>query len=526
MAGALPPEIWAQILVHLPFACLHTIGHVNRTLYRLCRDMQRSVLDVTVHITDQEGETELDKVTKRLRATKIHPELIKKLCLSTIRINPREYHPPITIVKKSKPTPERLSFLKRITRKKEENPQNLPEDLLAQHVRLVSYKTRNIENALASLIPSLSSVRELDFHQRTFWEGPWFYNFTLALKVTGAHLRVLSLRFSLSSGLGSTVFGIGDSVVSIELPVLHTLNIYVNTYPSGDFESGISKFIAASPRLQEIQYRVNAYRYRVHTPSHFTIIPATTLPHLSLKTFKWFTAPSTIPVTNIFTAHASGYEVVHLNPVPSIQALRLLNVDLLIELRVDLSWFSDITQFASFLAHATQLVVLEIAWWPYGTPVQSPVHLFPDGGIVKLEKLYLDMSLRFLNPQMLGNLALRTPNLRTLALISEFGSGEWMYRTDSRILHDNCSALVKDFSRSPVLKWELCDFGIVLREWGKVNISERSPLMPLLRVISQTVPSITSFYGTGSLKLWEGMQCMIGENWCGELWSQKYACWE
>ncbi|KAH8804279.1 hypothetical protein DL96DRAFT_1822656, partial [Flagelloscypha sp. PMI_526] len=131
------------------------------------------------------------------------------------------------------------------------------------------------------------------------------------------------------------------------------------------------------------------------------------------------------------------------------------------------------------------------------------------------------MPLGLLNLEILGTLASKAPNLSTLAILSEYSKGYGPRRTN-RLLLGSCISLVSEISTSPALEWKLCDFGIIVREQGYVCIAPILPLIPLLRVILSKIPSITSFYGTGSLDLWEGMQSEIDESWGGELWRQRY----
>ncbi|KAH8801285.1 hypothetical protein DL96DRAFT_1635785 [Flagelloscypha sp. PMI_526] len=520
MPGSLPTEIWVQILSHLPATSLRLIKLVNRALCQICTDILCRVLDMTMNIRDQDGDDEIEILTKRLEDAKRRPHHIKKLCLSGNRVNIREYEtipsPPRMLKLKQKTG--RLWFLRRLFRAKHDSVLLSFERSPRLHIRSALDKARNIENAISSLIPSLSCLQELDFHQLSGWEGGWYSNFNLALSVASPQLTVLSLRFSLTSGGTMTTLGIKDTMFSIalpSLPSLRALKIYVNVYPSNDFETTVGKFMAASPLLREIQYNIEADPYSV-LPTSQVILSAPA--HSHLKAFKWIMAPSPMPVTPLFTAYASQYEIVHLNPVPSIDVIRLLNINQLVELRVNLSWMPNDAGLFSLLTHATQLDILEIHGWPYEIPEESPSDYFPETGLAQLRTLYLGIQLRFFSPQMLRSLASKMPNLHTLAFISQIGL---IFKPD-RIFFDHIS---HPFSNSPLLEWKLCDFGVVLRSDGRLGTFQISDLIPLLRMISRMVPSITSFYGTGSLHLWEGMENGIHESWGGELWGQRDGRW-
>ncbi|KAH8804278.1 hypothetical protein DL96DRAFT_1686455 [Flagelloscypha sp. PMI_526] len=485
MSESLPTEIWVQILAHLPCASLHLIKRVDRTLYKLCRDILCSVLDMTMNVKNHDGD-ELEILTKRLQDAKKHPLLIKKLRLSPTRVNIREsenFSPPSAQLELKS-----LPFRKRLFQKKKKLVQLTPEVPPRLYIRQALDKAKHIETEIASLIPLLSSLRELDFHQLSGWEGGWYSNFNIALKMASAHLTVLSLRFSLVNGPSGTIYA---------LPALHTLRLDLNITPPTDFESSIRKLIAASSLLRELDYLVKEDTYSLSVPSHATQHSPT---HSHFKVFKW-TAGLLIPISPLFTAHASQFEVVHLNPVPYPDAVQHLSVDLLIELRVDLNCSSNAAWFFQLLAHATQLVTLEITGWAFVSPVHNSANLLLQMNLIQLRLLYLGIPLWLLSPEILGSLASRTPNLVTLAVLAEPRKG---------------------YCRSRTNLWKLHDFGIAVLEPGNVGVSPILPLIPLLRVILTKIPSITSFYGTGSLDLWEGMQSEIDESWGGELWRQRH----
>ncbi|KAH8801286.1 hypothetical protein DL96DRAFT_1635786 [Flagelloscypha sp. PMI_526] len=521
MSESLPTEIWIQILTHLPLSSLHLIKHVNRALYSACREIICSVLDMTMNVKDQDGD-ELEMLTKRLQDAKTHPQIIKKLCLSPTRVNIREYETPTPVTPPLPQTdPEPLPFWKRIIQKRKV-PVQLPlESPPRLHIRLALDKASNLERDIATFIPSLSSLQELDFHQLSGWEGGWYSNLNVAVRVASPHLTVLCLRFSLINELSSTRFGTQSSMFSVALPALHTLRIALNIAPSNDFESGVRKLIASSPHWRALEYCIEPATSSVVSPSRLTLPMS---PHSYSRTFKWIAPPFT-PISPFFLTHASQFEVVHLNPVPSLDAARLLNFHHLTELRVDLYYSSNAAaELFLLLAHATQLVALEIKGWAYVPPMHDTATLLRQTNLVQLKTLSLGIPLWLLSPQILAALASTAPNLLTLALVSESPERHSTDRTN-RCIQENCSSLVSHFSASKVLDWKLCDIGIIVRAPGSANRFHILPLIPLLRVILLKIPSITSFYGTRSLDLWEGIQTEMDEDWGGELWRQSRERW-
>ncbi|KAH8801287.1 hypothetical protein DL96DRAFT_1635787 [Flagelloscypha sp. PMI_526] len=179
------------------------------------------------------------------------------------------------------------------------------------------------------------------------------------------------------------------------------------------------------------------------------------------------------------------------------------------------------SEFFTYVSHAVQLITLEITGYVYTTIESDPASLFPATGLSRLRRLYLGISLGLFSPQTMGMLASKMPNLHTLALLSEPWSGEWTYAS----LRYRFDSLVFDFRRSELPTWTLSDFGILLRVADKPDRSDISHFEQILKVIARRVPSITSFYGTGSLHVWDGMKTEIEENWGGELWRQRHGNW-
>ncbi|KAH8801314.1 hypothetical protein DL96DRAFT_1635861 [Flagelloscypha sp. PMI_526] len=156
----------------------------------------------------------------------------------------------------------------------------------------------------------------------------------------------------------------------------------------------------------------------------------------------------------------------------------------------------------------------------------DPVDLFPEMTLRKLERLYLGIEFEFFCPKILGTLASKTPNLRTLALLAEYHNN---WKWTSSILQVKCKTLVEEFQALSIseslLKWNIWDFGIIFRECNDIEDAGIPNLAAVLGVVSQKIPSISSFYGTGGLRLWDGMASDIDPNWGGKLWLQRKGCW-
>ncbi|KAH8797607.1 hypothetical protein DL96DRAFT_1825177 [Flagelloscypha sp. PMI_526] len=519
MQLSLPPEIWAYILACLPDSSLHVIKHVNHTFSQICRDLLCRVLDLALNLENRNLEKHLGNLSNRLQEAKSRPLLVKKLCLGP-SVKVQGDHIPKGPSSSAQPISKSFQFLRRIF-----NTTDPSAGPISSHQALT--KARKIEVGLSVLMPSLLSIEELEFNDPIGCPAEWSFNANLVLNQASTRLTVLSLRFSLSSGLSRTFYtfnGYGD----ITLPALRTFRLRRTVSPDdSEFEFAVQRLISASPLLLEIQYHMYSHdSHGVHGPLR---IPAN-YSHHHLKSFKFTaavatalgtTAPLAIPSTPLFTAHAAQFELVHLNPVHSLEGFRLLNISQLTELRVDLYVCDKASQFFAYLAHAVQLVTLEITGYMYTTAECDPAYLFPVTGLSRLRRLYLGICLGFFSPRKLRMLSSKTPNLRTLALLAEPWSAHWTYVS----LADRLNSLVSDFRCSELLTWTLSDFGIILRVADKPESSEISHFEQILKVICRRVPSITSFYGTGSLHVWDGMETEIEESWGGELWRKRHGKW-
>ncbi|KAH8801289.1 hypothetical protein DL96DRAFT_1635792 [Flagelloscypha sp. PMI_526] len=522
MTISLPPEIWAHILAQLPDSSLHLIQYLNRMFYQLCRKML-GVLDLAMNFSSEDIHGQLGVLSKRLQDAEYADTLIidafttyicsnrsHPLLVNTLSLSPGFGFQVLKLSAETeaKLKPKAFPGLRRILRAAN-------SQIILPMYRLTLKEALKTDSHLASLIPSLTSLHTLNYKWATGWESRLGSNFELALKVASTHLTVLSLYFSFKP---SGAFLDPTHSISFTLPALQTIRLRLKVSPSSKFEAGVQKIIAASPLLEEIQYHIDGYGG--HVPLHLT----TTVPYSRLRSFKWTTVTSTtdktaiplaMPISPLFAVHSSQCVIVHLNPIPSIEAFGHIALQRLVELRVDVSLCPS--EFYFPIGSATRLETLEIT----GVDSIYPASLFPQGGLKRLKRLYFGITFELFNPDMFKTLTDRLPNLETFALLSEPQHGKWVYGT----LWVTCDAISSAFQASAKIQCNIRDFGIIPREWNRVGMSRISHLTRVLRDISEAVPSITSFYGTGSLHLWEGMEDDIEENWGGELWRQKRGRW-
>ncbi|KAH8801309.1 hypothetical protein DL96DRAFT_1823775 [Flagelloscypha sp. PMI_526] len=515
MSPTLAPELWTHILAFLPYTCLDTAKRVNRVFYQICRDRIFEVLDLVPTFTDDNVDKQLDILKKRLSIARNHTHLIKKVrFMPTVRL-PLYYTP-------KNPLAKPVRMLKRLFTKTD--APTTPTGRSGIHPSYM--KAWEVDTALATLLPSLTSLEELFIGDSSIWYEVWGPNAKLALNVAASHLTVLFLQYPVISGPG--LIPINYDETNIPLPALRILRLHLEINPNDDYESRARKIISGSPLLTEIEYHLTSSIVHNNVPS-FPIGPTT---HPNLKTIKWTFSnqmssllqpwATTLPLTPLITSHAFQFDVVYLNPAPSFAALESLNIRELVELRVDLNAQEYGVNFFTLIAPAENLVTLEVTGFRYTSAANDPATLFPEVGLGRLRRLYVGIALEFFNVRTLRAFASKVPDLRKLVLLIEpWNSAHWTPAS----LQVKCDGLLYEFDLSAATtsfpEWKLWDFGILFRNWTGGIIDFESVMM----AISRRVPSITSFYGTGGLRLWAGMENDIDENWAGELWNRRQPGW-
>ncbi|KAH8801291.1 hypothetical protein DL96DRAFT_790979 [Flagelloscypha sp. PMI_526] len=415
MTPAFPPEIWAQILAQLPDTSLHLIKYLNWMFYQLC-GKTLGVLDLAMNFSSEDIHGQLGVLSKRLQDAES-----RRLPVKTLYLSPGFS---FQVLQLSAETEAKLNLkyfpgLRRILRAATN------QDILPMH-RLAVNEALKMDDSLASLMPSLTSLHTLNYKWATGWDRRLGSNFELALKVASTHLTVLSLYFSFI-GTPSGAFLDPNHSISFVLPVLQTFRLRLKISPSSKFEGRVQEIIAASPLLEEIQYHVEGYGR--HVPLHLT----TAVPYPRLKSFKWTTVtsasdktaiPLSMRISPLLAAHKSQSNIVHLNPVPSIETFTHIAFQRLVELRLDVSSCLSEFPLSARIGSATQLETLEIT----GLDSISPTNLFPQWGLKRLKRLYFGITFELFKPDMLKTLARRLPNLETFALLSEPQHGKSVSR--------------------------------------------------------------------------------------------------
>ncbi|KAH8801306.1 hypothetical protein DL96DRAFT_1635847 [Flagelloscypha sp. PMI_526] len=480
---------------------MHQAKLVNRVFYHTCRERVFRDLILVAGFTKENVEEQLQVLRKRLNRAKLHPTLIKSI----------RFMPNLVISDFYTWTPAQnkpFGFLRQFFRRAEENPAPWPARYPAPK------DAPDIDEGLVLLLPTLTSLEEL--YMEDSWCGGWGPTADFALKLTASRLTILTLKFGSTTGL-SNLFPSNQELVTIALPVLHTFRLCLLAGPTGDFKTQVQKLLFSSPLLQEVHYHFWKNCVQSNEPSY----SMNTLTHPHLKAFKWSAAllsDASISLPPPFSSHSFQFDVVLLDPPPSLEIFSSLNMAKLVELRVDLHGCSSVADFFAAILGAEQLVVLEVlGFLPYDA-ASDPSNLLPGTGLGQMRELHLEIILPIFSVQSLRVLASKTTNNRKLVLLVE-PPGRWT-RTE---LREICEALLYEFHFSTANKsfseWNLFDFGILFRHWTDQSVVRIKDLEGVLTAISRKVPSITSFYGTGSLNVWDEIENDMDMKWGGELWN-------
>ncbi|KAH8797603.1 hypothetical protein DL96DRAFT_1825164 [Flagelloscypha sp. PMI_526] len=513
MLPNLPPELWAQILAFLPHTSLNRVKRVNRAFYHICTAHIFEFLDLFPVFNGENVDEQLEILKKRLYQAQFHATLITKLRIMGMIGPPLGYKPKAIQVEASQE--KRVGLLKRMFRRNK--PSSIPT--VRSGIEPLYLKSGELERNLASSLPSFVSLKELAIGDTVMWPELWSPHALTAFTVAALRLTVLSLQYPI---VENSLIHPTNDVVPIELPALRVFRVYLGLFGNSVEEQNVWKFISGSPLLREIEYRLVTHGLQGIIFSS----PQGTPIHPQLKIFKWnitnqmpeFPMVRSISLPPPFKAHASQFDVVCLNPAPSVDVLKALSIDKLVELRVDLDHRNDAHDFFTLIAHAEQLETLEVTGFQCSTFSNDPVELFPAVGLNRIKNLYLGISFEFFNTQSLITLASKVPYVHKLVLLLEPWNND-LWTTLS--LRNKCDVLSGELQLSDpnttLAEWKTTDFGILFHDWPGGVIDFEGVLM----AISKRVPSITSFYGTRSLHLWNGMEKEIDETWGGELWNQR-----
>ncbi|KAH8797604.1 hypothetical protein DL96DRAFT_993503 [Flagelloscypha sp. PMI_526] len=334
----LPPEIWARILAFLLPWSLRRAQLVNHMFYHACRNCLLRDLDLVPMFSEHSANKQLQILRKRLNLAKSHPSLIK-----SIRIMPSGVMCDYLSWTTGQKSP--FKFLRRLFRK-----MRVPE------LHAPFNNVRELDEGLVALAPSLVSLKELHINTSTEWYGGSSPT-DLILKVAAPQLTVLSLRIW-PHIRSSRVFSSNSEAGMIDLPCLRTFHLSCSSNSSDSFELVVQQFTSGSPLLEEVEYYIRHEPIQGTSSSHNTKTPM----HPRLKVFKWTSITfrgQSVSLPPSFAAHAFQFDVVHLDPLPSLDTFSSLNISRLIELRVHLLGCSN--KFSDFY-RTTQIPIQPICF--------------------------------------------------------------------------------------------------------------------------------------------------------------------
>ncbi|KAH8801241.1 hypothetical protein DL96DRAFT_789854 [Flagelloscypha sp. PMI_526] len=236
--------------------------------------------------------------------------------------------------------------------------------------------------------------------------------------------------------------------------------------------------------------------------------------HPRLRCFKWTTmagygSPSRFtlhsrPFSPLMNSAASQLTCVHFNPLPNGIDLNSFDVTGLTELRINFSdpTFEEIQAFHRLLEGVERLETIEVI----GLKV-PPLEL--RGVHTHLRKMYLEVKpSEFL--QALTVLPTKAPNLERLVLVVDGWCSASDRRRGIRLVADQIDAS----DLSSISKWGVWDLGIIMTRCSLAWSVETFP--EVMKAISRKLPNIRSFYGTGKLLVYKGLEKNIDDDWVGE----------
>ncbi|KAH8806547.1 hypothetical protein DL96DRAFT_1630957 [Flagelloscypha sp. PMI_526] len=516
MTLSLPPEIWGTIAFYLPERVLPQFKLVSRMLYNACSDF--TVLNLVTSFKQDQRE-QLDILRERLTFAQSNPSTIKKL-----RIMPRLRRNLMDNTGQSSKADLLLSRILKPVLSLRRRSQAINTDPISD---LGSNNSDNLYPFLhelskdfCSLLPHLTQVVELSILDPLSGEHDEDWDVAAQLTLSSMFPHLTSLTLNLRSFSGVTKLLQGDH--HWVLPHLRTFKLSLRHTLGKDIDFGIHRLLHSSPLLEEVEYHLN-----IDGPIYLSQFPTTSSNPL-LREFKltacfpsgqprpaWFI---NMPFPPLKRGKARQLRVVHINPLPDIEVvLNNLDITRLVELRVDLTSCDGPRSLFRELVHAVSLEVLEVVGIRYLSKFEDVAHMMPTCGLVSLKKLYMGIELDGLDANSLGVLAGKAPNLRTLVLVIQTRKRLW----PENVLQTKHQDLIMNLKAPEVmqslLEWKVWDFGMVCRDWASTTIAD---FENILWTLSDAIPSIESFYGTGRLEVWPGMEAEVNDDWAGKLWTK------
>ncbi|KAH8826553.1 hypothetical protein DL96DRAFT_1711119 [Flagelloscypha sp. PMI_526] len=475
----LPVEIWYHIVKYAPYRTLTSLQLVNHVFAQVVEQELAQILDFK--------PMRPSRTKKSLGAAMSNPWMIR-----TLRISEARSLADYASSSKEAPKTNGNIWIKLKDVKKKVFTSTSSHDL--------ELDVRDLFRDLISLLSTRTGINELYIlscsgHPKSVPGHVIDKIFTLLSQdLTSVTLdlsqdKVNDLRFSM---VNNSVWSLGQTFHRVR-----EFRMIVKEGTCQLFHADFDLLLAAFPHLEELEYYAsplsadeNSYN-EVHPNLRMIKMTSSYTSEsilYSLEINQHFI--DYIPGTFWLKAH--HFQVVRLTP-RQIEYLDHLTSSLLLELRLDLSILEDQTKLDhvfKILSYARNLHTLDLKECSWMT---HPFQDLPE--LPNLRRLYLGIGVRVFNAHTLRDLASKTQDLQTLAVRPVT---EPLWPKDSWPTHfEQFAGQIQRFIAEGDLAfqtWKLEDFEITYPGMVLEDVA------PLLRAFEK-LPSVSSFYGSGSLEL-------------------------
>ncbi|KAH8823802.1 hypothetical protein DL96DRAFT_1683004 [Flagelloscypha sp. PMI_526] len=385
----------------------------------------------------------------------------------------------------------------------------------------IFFKTpqEHTESLFLSVLPSLIHVHELYIRKDIRYYLPYAglercRSIDAALGSWASRLTLLSLDVSnaweVRHCFPPPVDGRESKCYS--LPLLRTFKIHfyaAEPYSNPGVVQLLFDLIRDSPLLEEFEYCL--YDASWSWNGLELKLPEKTL-HPNLRSFTWSRVlPSSalkdydVPtaVETCLSQYAPQLSRVHLDIAPRSRLSYLLQFDIspLTELRLNAALAVNPNQLVHHLSKLQYLRILELSGC---FPLLNGDSYFRRMEV--LEEFYVPVHSKAFNSQVLCDIAKKTPRLQKLVL--SFG-GKPLAHDPKLAPHGLRELHTATDSSGSLDGWRVQDFGV------HIPGAKTSVIIPLVEAIARPMPSIRSFYGTGTLVV--PAMASVDPAWFGKL---------
>ncbi|KAH8831738.1 hypothetical protein DL96DRAFT_845477 [Flagelloscypha sp. PMI_526] len=474
----LPKELWIHVLGGVSQKTLRAFMQVSRACYEagLVHYLQRKLLNLAPRADT--SEMRLDLVRGRLKKTKTNAATLNSV--QVLRLTPHLYKQPVR---------ESTQLQRARWRAKKGVDVPLPVLLASQAEKLTS--------RISALLPALTGVHCLEVFAEHLW---WCFDMSPTLTIAWSEFshRLTSVSFQVIDDRGLSRYL--PQTRPFTLPALTTFRLHVSVGDFLDNYRTIHSLLQKSQLLEHLEYRLGGLVVKIKdSMSECSFV------HPNLRTFKWTAAEYTrFPITfdPLFQLASLPLEVLYLNPAPNLALCQRIDFTSVVELRIDLRFCENPAPLFAGLAIGCVIRVLELTGYHSSFLRTQPLFILLCR-MDSLTSLYMPIGIASLDFNALAIIAAKTPQLRKLVLTLITNSS--LSRQIERVISE--SKRPANPKHAALVGWKLQDLGVFS---DHVHINE---FEELLNAIARVVPSVSSFYGSGCLRI----PSEIHEDWGGDI---------